>query len=74
MTGLTYRILLMFYDDSGKLVGCSFSDNLNPVDGAVSYDSLNVERPENATRVKATVWADLIMPIPLSDAAVMSIN
>ena len=70
LDGLSYIIMLAFYDSYGRMIDHAKSD-LKSIEEKMVNDSFASTLPEGTATVKAFVWYDLTTLVPLANAAIL---
>ena len=70
LEGLSYIIMLAFYDSEGRMIDHAKSD-LKSIEENLVNDSFASSLPTGSKTVKAFVWYDLKTMVPLANAAVL---
>ena len=68
LSGLSYDMLVMFYDADGRLMSCVKGDTTAIADG-INYGFHDVEIPSDAVSVKFAVWSGNLGAFPISTVA-----
>ena len=74
LEGLSYIIILSFYDENNKLLGIKFSDNVKTIKPQITIDLLETSIPEGTVNVKSTIWSDFTHIISVSDSKTIKVN
>lgn len=73
LAGLTYDMLMMFYDNNGRLISCVKGDTTAIADG-INYGFHDVDIIEGAAYAKFAVWSGALGAFPITTAETINLQ
>ena len=70
---LTVNMLVMFYDEDGRLISCEMSDDIELVEG-INYGAFDVTPVEGAVTAKFATWSGDLGAYPITTAETISLQ